>query len=178
MNAKSENEPILEEVTEPSEAAEPTVAAAPSFEEEIAKYRELALRSQAELDNFRKRMVREKEEAIRFANTSLLERLLPVVDNFELGLDAAKTATDAASIAQGMSMVHKQLQDFLKDNGAEVIPTDGVAFDPNLHEAVSHQPHAEIPDGHVTQQLRKGYKLKDRLLRPATVIVSKGPAES
>ena len=176
MNAKSESEPILEETPETAESAEPI--AAPSAAEEIHKYRDLALRSQAELDNFRKRVIREKEDAIRFANTSLLERLLPVVDNFELGLEAAKTATDAQSIALGMSMVQKQLLDFLKDSGVEILATEGQAFDPNLHEAVSHQPHAEIPDGHIIQQLRKGYKLKDRLLRPATVVVSKGPSES
>lgn len=178
MNAKSDQEPILE--TEAAEAtkAEETAAPAPTPAEEVAKYRDAALRSQAELDNFRKRVIREKEDAIRYANLSLLERLLPVVDNFELGLDAAKTATDAASIALGLSMVQKQLLDFLKDSGAEIIATEGVAFDPNLHEAVSHQPHATVPDGHIIQQLRKGYKLKDRLLRPATVVVSKGPEEA
>jgi len=175
MNAKPDQDPHLEEAPEtPSEAAA-TDEKAPSAAEEIAKYRELALRSQAELDNFRKRVIREKEDAIRYANLSLLERLLPVVDNFELGLEAAKTATDANSIALGMGMVQKQLLDFLKDSGAEIIVTEGAAFDPNLHEAVSHQPHATVPDGHIIQQLRKGYKLKDRLLRPATVVVSKGP---
>ena len=175
MNAKSEQDPILEESPEAAAEAAETPAAAPIPAEEVAKFRDIALRAQAELDNYRKRVIREKEDAIRYANLSLLERLLPVVDNFELGLDAAKTATDAQSIALGLSMVQKQLVDFLKDSGAEVITTEGVAFDPNLHEAVSHQPHASIPDGHIIQQLRKGYKLKDRLLRPATVIVSKGP---
>ncbi|HEY5792566.1 MAG TPA: nucleotide exchange factor GrpE [Chthoniobacterales bacterium] len=176
MNAKPDQESILEEETPATpEAAKPP---APSAEAEIAKYRDLALRSQAELDNFRKRVIREKEDAIRYANLSLLERLLPVVDNFELGLEAAKTATDANSIALGMSMVQKQLLDFLKDSGAEVIATEGAPFDPNLHEAVSHQAHATVPDGRIVQQLRKGYKLKDRLLRPATVVVSKGPGES
>lgn len=145
------------------------------FEAEAAKLKDLALRARADLDNFRKRALREKEEAIRYANNGLLERLLPVIDNFELGLDAAKTAADTASILQGMSMVQKQLQDFLKNNGLEEVQAEGEAFDPNKHDAVSQEFSADIPDGHVIRQVRKGYKIKDRLIRASSVIVSKGP---
>ncbi len=145
------------------------------FEAEAAKLKDLALRARADLDNFRKRALREKEEAIRYANNGLLERLLPVIDNFELGLDAAKTAADTASILQGMSMVQKQLQDFLKNNGLEEVQAEGEAFDPNKHDAVSQEFSADIPDGHVIRQVRKGYKIKDRLVRASSVIVSKGP---
>lgn len=145
------------------------------FEAEAAKLKDLALRARADLDNFRKRALREKEEAIRYANNGLLERLLPVIDNFELGLDAAKNAADTASILQGMSMVHKQLQDFLKNNGLEEVQAEGEAFDPNKHDAVSQEFSAEVPEGHVVRQVRKGYKIKDRLVRASSVIVSKGP---
>lgn len=145
------------------------------FEAEAAKLKDLALRARADLDNFRKRALREKEEAIRYANNGLLERLLPVIDNFELGLDAAKTAADTASILQGMSMVQKQLHDFLKNNGLEEVQAEGEAFDPNKHDAVSQEFSADIPDGHVIRQVRKGYKIKDRLIRASSVIVSKGP---
>lgn len=145
------------------------------FEAEAAKLKDLALRARADLDNFRKRALREKEEAIRYANNGLLERLLPVIDNFELGLDAAKTAADTASIFQGMSMVQKQLHDFLKNNGLEEVQAEGEAFDPNKHDAVSQEFSADIPDGHVIRQVRKGYKIKDRLIRASSVIVSKGP---
>ena len=145
------------------------------FEAEAAKLKDLALRARADLDNFRKRALREKEEAIRYANNGLLERLLPVIDNFELGLDAAKSANDTASILQGMSMVHKQLQDFLKNNGLEEVQAEGQAFDPNKHDAVSQEFSAEVPEGHVVRQVRKGYKIKDRLVRASSVIVSKGP---
>ena len=145
------------------------------FEAEAAKLKDLALRARADLDNFRKRALREKEEAIRYANNGLLERLLPVIDNFELGLDAAKTAADTASILQGMSMVQKQLQDFLKNNGLEEVQAEGEAFDPNKHDAVSQEFSTDIPDGHVIRQVRKGYKIKDRLIRASSVIVSKGP---
>jgi molecular chaperone GrpE len=153
---------------------EPEIAEV-DFEAEAAKLKDLALRARADLDNFRKRALREKEEAIRYANNGLLERLLPVIDNFELGLDAAKSAADTASILQGMSMVHKQLQDFLKNNGLEEVQAEGEAFDPNKHDAVSQEFSAEVPEGHVVRQVRKGYKIKDRLVRASSVVVSKGP---
>ncbi len=145
------------------------------FEAEAAKLKDLALRARADLDNFRKRALREKEEAIRYANNGLLERLLPVIDNFELGIDAAKSAADTASILQGMSMVHKQLQDFLKNNGLEEVQAEGEAFDPNKHDAVAQEFSADVPEGHVVRQVRKGYKIKDRLVRASSVVVSKGP---
>jgi len=144
------------------------------FQAEAAKLKDLALRARADLDNFRKRSLREKEDAIRYANNGLLEKLLPVIDNFELGLDAARNATDAASVLQGMSMVHRQLQDFIRSQGLEEVPADGEPFDPNKHDAVSQEFSAEVPEGNVIRQVRKGYKLKDRLLRAASVIVSKG----
>jgi molecular chaperone GrpE len=144
------------------------------FEAEAAKLKDLALRARADLDNFRKRALREKEEAIRYANNGLLERLLPVVDNFELGLDASKSATDPASILQGMGMVQRQLQEFLRGNGLEEVPAEGEVFDPNRHDAVSQEFSTEVPEGQIIRQLRKGYKIKDRLVRASSVVVSKG----
>ena len=159
----------------PNDAGQEAEISEVDFEAEAAKLKDLALRARADLDNFRKRALREKEEAIRYANNGLLERLLPVIENFELGLDAAKTAADTASILQGMSMVQKQLQDFLKNNGLEEVQAEGESFDPNKHDAVSQEFSADIPDGHVIRQVRKGYKIKDRLIRASSVIVSKGP---
>lgn len=168
-------------MNQPTEDPIPTeTATAPAVEDpaaEAAKYKDLYLRALADYDNSRKRAAREKDEAIKYANAALLEKLLPVLDNFELGLEAAKSATDAAAIAQGMAMVQKQLADFLLAHGVETIPAEGEAFDPAKHEAVAHEPHAEVPEGHVVRQLRRGYKLRDRLLRASTVTVSKGPAE-
>jgi molecular chaperone GrpE len=159
----------------PNDAGQEAEISEVDFEAEAAKLKDLALRARADLDNFRKRALREKEEAIRYANNGLLERLLPVIDNFELGLDAAKMAADTASILQGMSMVQKQLHDFLKNNGLEEVQAEGEAFDPNKHDAVSQEFSADIADGHVIRQVRKGYKIKDRLIRASSVIVSKGP---
>lgn len=163
---------------EPAVVEQPAAPAAeePDYQADAARYKDLALRAQADLDNYRKRAVREKEEAIRYANTTLLEKLLPVLDNFELGLDAARTAADTSSIVQGMAMVQKQLQDFLRDHGIEAVPAEGEIFDPARHEAVAQEPSAHVPEGHVVRQIRKGYKLKDRLLRASSVTVSKGAA--
>ena len=137
---------------------------------DLERFRDLALRSQADFDNFRKRSSREKEDAVRYANASLLERLIPIIDNFELGL----THAENSPLVAGMSMVAKQLNDFLAEFGVTAIDATGQPFDPNLHEAIAHQASKDVPEGTVILQVRKGFKLKDRLLRPANVIVSKG----
>ncbi len=141
---------------------------------ELAKYKDVALRSVADLDNYRKRMAREKDDAIRYANTGFLERLIPILDNFELGLQAAKAGGGHSAVQDGMTMVSKQLQDFLTSCGVETIDATGQHFDPNVHEAIAQEQSAEIEEGFVIRQLRKGYRLKDRLIRPANVVVSKG----
>lgn len=158
--------------TEPTTKPRPTAAEDPAAE--LARYKDLALRAQADFDNYRKRAAREKEEAIRYANNNLLEKLLPVLDNFELGMMAARQTTGAEAIVNGMGMVQRQLEDFLRDAGVIAIDATGAKFDPHLHEALGHEESAAVPEGNVVRQLRKGYKLKDRLLRPANVFVSKG----
>lgn len=157
--------------------AEPAAEATPDPAAEAGKFRDLAMRTAADFDNFRKRAAREKEEAIRYANSSLLENLLPVLDNFELGLSAARSAPDAAAILQGLDMVSRQFRDFLSAAGLEEIPTEGAEFDPNVMEAVGSEADDQIGENGVLRQTRRGYKLRDRLLRPASVIVSQGPAK-
>jgi molecular chaperone GrpE len=143
---------------------------------EIEKWKDVAARATADLDNFRKRMAREKFEAIQYANRGLLEQLLPVIDNFEMGLKAAESAEGSGSIIlQGMGMVRKQLEDFLGEQGVEIVASDGVAFDPNVHEALKQAPHESVPEGQILYTMRRGYRLKDRLLRAANVVVSAGP---
>lgn len=141
---------------------------------DLDRFRDLALRSQADFENYKKRAAREKEEAIRYANTSLLERLVAIVDNFELGLEAAKGEGDQSPIYSGMSLVLKQLNDFLAENGLQPIEAEGKKFDPNLHEAIAHQ-SSDFPEETVIRQTRRGYRFKDRLLRPSQVVVSSGP---
>jgi molecular chaperone GrpE len=164
------------EMLEPD--AEVSGAEPPTPAEEVEKWKDLAARSQAEFDNYRKRMARERTEAIVYANRSLLEQLLPVIDNFEMGLKAARdSGGESSMILQGMSMVQKQLDDFLTDQGVEVIPSDGLPFDPNLHEALKQEASDEVESGHVIYTMRRGYRLKDRILRAANVVVSSGPSE-
>ncbi len=148
-----------------------------TLQADLDRFRDHALRTQADFDNYKKRAAREREDAIKFANSSLLERLMPIVDNFELGLSAAKSESAASPILAGMGMVLKQLTDFLAENGLQAIDAEGQPFDPNLHEAIANEPSDSMPQGTVVRQMRRGYKLKDRLLRPSTVVVSSGPSK-
>ena len=143
-----------------------------------ALYYEQLVRTTADFDNFKKRAAREKQEAIKYANDSLLERVIPVLDNFEMALAAASAPnTTAASMQAGVSMIQQQLRAAMGEAGLEEISAAGQKFDPNIHEAISQQETNDAPEGQVVQQVRKGYKLRDRLLRPASVIVAKKPAE-
>ena len=145
--------------------------------EDLAHWRDRALRTQADLENFRKRAARDRAEAIKYGNASIIEELLPIADNFEMGLAAATADESSSSIAQGMQMVHKQLNEFLANNGLKEVETDGKEFDPNLHEALSQQASDEVPEGQIIATLRKGFLLHDRLVRAANVVVSTGPAK-
>lgn len=147
---------------------------------EAAKAKEhwdLLLRTTADFDNFKKRAARERQDAVKYAAESLLQKLIPVLDSFDMALNATAIAKDSAnqSLQTGVSMILSQFRSALSEAGLEEIDAAGQVFDPNFHEAVSQQESAEVPEGHVIQQLRKGYKLRDRLLRPATVVVAKKP---
>jgi molecular chaperone GrpE len=143
--------------------------------EESARWRDVAMRGAADFDNFRKRVAREREEAVRYSNQGLLEELLPVLDNFEMGMMAASADT-SSMIYIGMDMVRKQFADFLMNQGVEEIPALGLPFDPNLHEAISEEASDQAA-GTVLRVSRRGFKLKDRLLRPANVVVAKDANE-
>ena len=147
-----------------------------NLQADLDRFRDLALRSQADFENYKKRAAREKDDAIKYANSSLLERLVPILDNFELGLSAARGEGETSPVFSGMSMILKQLNDFLIESGAQPIEAEGKRFDPNLHEAIAREPSDDIPEGTVLRQTRRGYRLKDRLLRPSSVVVSSGPA--
>jgi molecular chaperone GrpE len=143
---------------------------------DLDRFRDLALRSQADFENYKKRAAREKDDAVKYANSALLGQLVSIVDNFELGLAAAKNHGDESPIYSGMVLVQKQLNDLLAQNGLEPVEAEGNKFDPNLHEAIAHEP-SKSPEGTVIRQARRGYRLKGRLLRPARVVVSSGPAK-
>jgi molecular chaperone GrpE len=164
-------------------APEPTPEQLADLQTRAAKadeFKDNWIRAAADLENFKKRAARERIEAMQFANASLLQKLIPILDNFEMAQTAAQSAggEKLASLQSGIAMIQQQLKSALLETGLEEIDAAGKLFDPTLHEAVSQQETADVPEGHVVQQLRKGYKLRERLLRPATVIVAKSPAEN
>lgn len=158
-----------------------TAEAVAELQAQAAKAKETydqLLRTTADFDNYRKRASRERQDAVKFANEALLQKLIPVLDNFDMAIAAAAGANEGAaqSLQTGVNMILSQLRNTLTEAGLEEIDATGKPFDPNFHEAVSQQETPDVPEGHVVQQLRKGYRLRERLLRPATVIVAKKPA--
>lgn len=144
------------------------------------EYWERLLRVSADFENYKKRAARERQEALQFANQSLLQKLLPVMDNFEAALAATNHDANPAveALKKGIALIQSQLRAVLAEAGLEEIDATGRPFDPNLHEAVAQQESADQPEGQVLQQLRKGYKLRERLVRPASVVVAKKPANA
>ncbi|MDR0534856.1 MAG: nucleotide exchange factor GrpE [Puniceicoccales bacterium] len=145
-------------------------------DEEILRLRDALARSQADLDNYRRRVTREKEELRKFATQSLVEEFIPVLDNLAIGLATAGRHPEAAPVTEGFKMIASRIRAVLEQNGLAEINPVGQAFDPNAHESVSLAPHDTIPDHHVASVLRVGYRLHERLVRPATVVLSSGPA--
>ncbi len=178
------------ETSEPAESVEIEESAnpsegEPSLEEQLEKARaeskanyDRYLRAVAEMENFRRRAQREKEEARRYGASSLVEDLLPVLDNFGLGLGAADNHPEAKGFAQGFEMVFRQIKSVLKEHGVEEISPDGEPFDPHRHESTGYISHDDIPEGNVVAVSRKGYALNERLIRPAMVLLSSGPASA
>ena len=145
---------------------------------EASQWKDLAYRNAAELDNFRKRAARESQEARAYANADLMRSLFPILDNFEMGLEAARHESEKSMIFMGMNMVQRQIADFIRDMGVIEIEALGKPFDPNLHEAISQEIRPDLVDGIILRVTRRGYKLKDRLLRAASVVVSAHQAVS
>ena len=166
---KLENE--QEELPHPSpnELKELRIKASKSEE-----YYERLLRQVAETDNLRKRLAKEKQDAIRYANESLIEQLLPTMDSFDMAISAANSSNENTidSLKKGVEMVHVQLKRTLEDTGLTEINATGEVFNPALHEALSRKETNEAADGTVIEQIRKGYQLNERLVRPASVIVA------
>ncbi len=157
--------------------------AAPTADEQLAAAKQEAttaqeryLRAVADLENYRRRTVRERDELAKFATAGLVEDLLPVLDNLALGLAAARQNEQGRTIAEGVAMVLEQCKSVLAKNGVQEINPAGASFDPHQHECISHLPSPTVPAEHVMEVVRLGYSLNGRLLRPASVVVSSGPA--
>lgn len=142
--------------------------------EKISEANDRYIRLMAEFDNFRRRSAREQLDIIETANGKLLEKLSEVLDNFERAFATENKSSDLETFEKGMQMIHDQFAKVLTDSGLEQIDPQGEEFDPNCHEALMQQPSEEIPEGHVITVFMKGYKLKNKILKPAKVIVSSG----
>jgi molecular chaperone GrpE len=186
MNAsESSDQPTVSTAEQPaaSAATAETVASDPATQlaaakKEAADNYDRYMRLAADLENLRKRTIREKEELRLFAASRVLEDLLPALDNLALGLAASKQANaDLKTLTGGVDMVLAQLKSALANHGLKEINPVGLAFDPHQQEAISHAPSADVKEEHVLTVVRTGYSLNGRLLRPASVVVSSGPAK-
>ncbi len=149
-----------------------------SPEKELTEYRNAALRARAELENYRKRMSRDRIEMARYAEQHLIVDLLPLLDNFVRALDATATTEESKAILEGLDLVRKSwVKVFLDHNVTEIAPT-GKPFDPSLHEAVCQVERNDLPPNTVVEELRRGYMLHDRVIRAAQVQVSRKSAEN
>lgn len=181
-NVSSENE-APQEVEVDNEVAEPADDEASELdtlrellknkEEEIEKEKKEYMFLMAEFDNFRKRTIRERSELIKNASEKALQGLLPIVDDFERGLDAIKDSSDAEAVKEGMALIYNKLVKYLGDNGVKAMESNGSDFDPEIHEAVAMVPaDDETPAGKVKDTVQKGYTLNDKVLRHAKVVVA------
>jgi molecular chaperone GrpE len=171
-SAMAETPEVVEETAEPT--LEEQLATAHAA---VAAARDAQLRAAADLENFRRRTMREKDELRAFAASRIVEDLLPVLDNLGFATMAAEAPNaELKSLADGVSMVATQFKTALGNHGLKEVNPVGGEFDPNLHEALSQQPSEDVPEGNVLQVVRIGFTLNGRLLRPASVLVSGGPA--
>lgn len=148
-----------------------------NWQEEAEKYEDLYLRSTADLENVKKRLEREKDSIVKFANENLVKDLLPVLDNIERALDhTGEDNSDQEGVFEGIRLIHQSLKSVLEKFGVKPVTALSEKFDPVYHEAVMQAEDPDVEDGTVLKEVQKGYLLNDRLLRPAMVVVSKKPA--
>jgi len=143
------------------------------IQESVEKNFDLYVRSQAEVDNMKKRFQKEREDLIKFSNESLIRQLLTTIDNLERAIEHSQNENSITSLREGVELTLKGLMDTLEKAGLEKVNSLGKPFDPNFHSAISVQEDNSVDAGTVLQELQKGYTVKQRLIRPAMVIVSK-----
>jgi molecular chaperone GrpE len=146
-------------------------------DKEIAELKDKYLRALAEHENARRRIRQQSEDSVKRQKENLLRDLLPVIDNLERAIEAAKAKSDVKSIIEGVQMVLASTLDLLKANGVVPMKSVGEKFDPNKHEAADHLPHSSHPPNTVVSEHHRGYLIQDKVLRPARVVVSKGDGD-
>jgi molecular chaperone GrpE len=173
--ARSEREPGVLDAEPVSEGEAEAVAS--RLREELADSDDRLLRLQAEFENFRKRALRERQEAVQYGSQNLFKDLVSVVDNLERAIAHARESGggDLASFLQGVELVQRELLAIFEKNHVTEIEAHGKPFDPSLHEAMAQVESGAVPPNTVTEVLQKGFQLRDRLVRPARVIVAKAP---
>jgi molecular chaperone GrpE len=163
------------------QAKEPSASAREleALREEKAELEERLVRLSADFENHRKRVLREKQETLSYGQENLVKDLLPVVDNLERAIEHASASSggDFESMLQGVELVRRELLAALAKHGVGAIEAEGEAFDPNVHEALAQVEDPKVTAGRVAKVLQRGYRLRDRLLRPARVLVSKGSGD-
>lgn len=164
---KSNHETPSEDETTEQLSANPE-----AVESDVAELQERLLRTQAELENYRKRSRREHEDALRYREIDLLRDLLPVLDNVLRAIEASESTSDVDSLRSGFRMMAQQIEKVLESHGCNTIQTDGTVFDPTVHEAILQQPSTDVSPGTIVGTTSRGYKLHDRVVRPAQVIVA------
>ena len=170
-HAVEEESPSVER-DQPAETPDAGSEKAESAEELKARLEDERLRMAAEMENFKKRLTREYQEQLKFAAEKVLNDLLPSLDNMDLALQYGGSNEACKDMVQGIAMTRKLLDEALKKHGLSQVGQAGEEFDPNIHEAVGFEQNSEYPAGHVARVLQNGYKLNDRLIRPAKVMVN------
>lgn len=183
IEAAAAEESEVEETKQKSSDSEKEVALTPEEElaaarAEVDQVKDKYLRLMAEFDNYKKRTRSEISNIIRSANESLILQLLEVIDNFERALGSEENTADIDSYKKGIQLIYEKLISTLKNNGLEPFDATGQKFNPELHDAMMQMPSKEIPENHVLQEIRKGYCLRNKVIRHSRVIVSKGKSES
>ncbi len=147
---------------------------AAELEKKVASLEDGLLRAKADFQNLQKRAARERSDAIVYGNAELMKSLLGILDDFERSMKALDGGAEPASVLQGVKLTHDNLRKTLSDQGLEEIPAIGRAFDPSVHEALLHQPTKDHAPGTVIDVIVRGYRLRDRVVRPTRVVVAKG----
>ncbi|MBN4058893.1 nucleotide exchange factor GrpE [bacterium AH-315-J04] len=171
MNAKADGSDVGEESDLSPEAR------IQSLQDKVAVLEDAVLRGKAEIQNVQRRGVQQRQDAIRFANADLMKSMLSVVDDFQRAIEAASKTDDVASVVDGIKLVHENFMKAMTEAGLEPIDAVNQPFDPHVHEAMLQQPSDKHEPGTVIEEITKGFKLRDRTLRPARVIVSKSVDE-
>jgi len=174
LEAQKEMERLNQEISSLKEKVEGLEKQLSASDREAEEYLDHLRRLKAEFENYKKRMIKERGQLINWAVEDLIKEFLPVLDDLERAIDSAKSSQDFSSLLQGIQMIYNYFKGLLEKKGLQEIPAEGKEFNPHVHEAIMRIESDEHPDNIVVEEMRKGYKFKDRVLRPSMVKVNKG----